>query len=324
MNWIKRTLKEIKAQTKKVFKKQEKIDPSASLWQSCINGHINYKDSLVKQDWICEKCQYYFDKPPLATVNTWFPEGGTFIEPPKGLVDDDPLQWRTEIGNYKDKLAKARKKEKQWCSIVCYKGVVDQLKVHLLVNNFKFLGGSWDNNCAHYFRKAVSDAIENDCDLFVLVLKSGGVSMYHSTLALNSVMGGGVINLNRLKEKNIVTASICQSKTTGGVLGSVAYTSDFVIYEKGAHDVSFAGRRVAEKYIEPGKTMDENYATASEKKATGMADLVLDRDQLKPTICTLAKILKKKESSATIIDKTQDDNTIDTSREILPKTAEKI
>ena len=135
MNWIKRTLKEIKAQTKKVFKKQEKIDPSASLWQSCINGHINYKDSLVKQDWICEKCQYYFDKPPLATVNTWFPEGGTFIEPPKGLVDDDPLQWRTEIGNYKDKLAKARKKEKQWCSIVCYKGVVGQLKVHLVINN---------------------------------------------------------------------------------------------------------------------------------------------------------------------------------------------
>ena len=64
-------------------------------------------------------------------------------------------------------------------------------------------------------------------------------------------MGGGVIDMNRLKEKNIVTAAICQSKTTGGVLASVAYTSDFVIYEKGAHDVSFAGRRVAEKYIEP-------------------------------------------------------------------------
>ena len=77
MNWIKQTLKEIKAQTKKVFKKQEKIDPSASLWQSCINGHINYKDSLVKQDWICDKCQYYFDKPPLATVKTWFLDGGT-------------------------------------------------------------------------------------------------------------------------------------------------------------------------------------------------------------------------------------------------------
>ena len=147
--------------------------------------------------------------------------------------------------------------------------------------------------------------------------------MYHSTLALNSVMGGGVIDINRLKEKNIVTAAICQSKTTGGVLASVAYTSDFVIYEKGAHDVSFAGRRVAEKYIEPGKTIDTTYATAEEKLTTGQADLVLDRDQLKPTICTLAKILKKKESSATK-DETQNDNTIDTSREILPKTAEKI
>ena len=192
-----------------------------------------------------------------------------------------------------------------------------------MVNNFKFLGGSWDNNTAHYFRKAVSDAIENDCDLFVLVLKSGGVSMYHSTLALNSVMGGGIIDINRLKEKNIITAAICQSKTTGGVLASVAYTSDFVIYEKGAHDVSFTGRRVAEKYIEPGKTMDATYATAEEKLATGMADLVLNRDQLKPTICNIAKILKKKENSATI-DETQNDNTIDTSRRILPKTAEKI
>ena len=323
MNWIKRTLQEIKAQTKKIFKRQEKIDPSASLWETCPNGHMNYKDSLSEQDWICNKCYYYFDKPPLATVRTWFSDGGTFIEPPEKNLDDDPLNFSTELGSYKDKLDKARKKEKQWCSIVCYKGVVDQLKVHLLVSNFKFLGGSWDNNCAHYFRKAVSDAIEDNSDLFVLVLKTGGVSMFHSTLALNSVMGGGVIDINRLKEKNIVTASVCQSKTTGGVLASVAYTSDFVIYEKGANDVSFAGKRVALKYIEPGMTMDENFATAEEKLATGMADLVLDRDQLKPTICTLAKILKKKESSATI-DKTQNDNTIDTSREILPKTAEKI
>ena len=228
-NWIKKTLQDIKAQTKKIFRKQEKIDPSASSWQSCPNGHINYKDSLVEQDWICDKCECYFDKPVLAIAKTWFPDGGTFILPPTGL-DDDPYQFKTELGSYKDKLAKARKKEKQWCSIVCFKGVVDQLKVHLLINNFKFLGGAWDNNCAHYFRKAVSDAIENDCDLFVLALKTGGVSMYHSTLALNSVMGGGVIDINRLKEKNIITAAICQSKTTGGVLASVGYTSDFVIY----------------------------------------------------------------------------------------------
>ena len=37
---------------------------------------------------------------------------------------------------------------------------VENLKVHLVVSNFRFLGGSWGNNEAHYFQKIVSDAIE--------------------------------------------------------------------------------------------------------------------------------------------------------------------
>ena len=35
------------------------------------------------------------------------------------------------------------------------KGTVEDLKVHLVVSNFKFLGGSWSNNEAHYFQKIV-------------------------------------------------------------------------------------------------------------------------------------------------------------------------
>ena len=68
--------------------------------------------------------------------------------------------------------------------------------------------------------------------------------------------------------------------------------------------------------------MDQNFGTAKEKMTKGMCDLVLERSQLKPTICTLAKIIKKKEDLAGIEEKLDDSkNTI---REVLPKTAEKI
>tara|TARA_B100000029_G_scaffold455661_1_gene483086 strand:+ start:404 stop:1375 length:972 start_codon:yes stop_codon:yes gene_type:complete len=323
MNWISKKISELKSKAKKIFKRQEKIDPSSSLWESCPNcSSINYKETLAKQDWICSNCSHYFDKPALATVKTWFENNGTFIETPKGL-DENPLNFKTELGSYKDKLARARKKEKQWCSILGYKGVIEGLKVHLVVSNFKFLGGSWSHLESFYFQKIVSDAIESNADVFVMILKTGGVSMFTGAVGLNSVMGAGTIGIQRLKEKNILTVGVAQSKTTGGVLASVLYNSEFVILEKGAHDVTFAGKRISKNYLGAGEVMDQNFGTAEEKISKGMCDLVLERSEIKQTICTLAKILKKKENLA-VINEEKDDSEDITSPEILPKTAKTI
>jgi len=323
LNWIKKSIKNIKSSAKKIFKRQEKIDPSSSLFENCPScGKLNYRDSLSESDWVCDSCQYYFDRPPLAIVKSFgLLDEKNFIKNPKGL-DDDVLNFKTELGNYKDKLAKARKKEKQWCSILAYKGVVENLKVHLVVSNFKFLGGSWGNNEAHYFQKVVSDAIEDSSDVFILILKTGGVSMFHGTLGLNSVMGAGIIGMQRLKANNILTVGVGQSKCTGGVLASVLYASEIVIFEKGAHDITFAGKKISKNYLVPGEAMDNKFGTAEEKISGGMADLVLERSKLKPTICTLAKIIKKKQNLAATEEKL--DDSTDTIREILPKTAEKI
>ena len=326
MNWITKKISEFKFKAKKIFKRQEKIDPSSSLWETCPScSNINYKDTLVKQDWTCNNCSHYFDKPALATVKTWFENKETFIEPSKGF-EDDPLNFKTELGSYKDKLAKARKKEKQWCSILGYRGIIENLKVHLVVSNFKFLGGSWSHLESLYFQKIVFDAIENNSDVFVLILKTGGVSMFTGALGLNSAMGAGTIGMQRLKEKNILTVGVAQSKTTGGVLASVLYNTEIVILEKGAHDVTFAGKRISKNYLASGEIMEQNFGTAEEKISKGMCDLVLERSELKPAICTLAKIIKKKETPAVInVEREQqDDSTNNTSREILPKTAEKI
>jgi acetyl-CoA carboxylase carboxyl transferase subunit beta len=322
MNWITRW-KKIGIKVKKIFKAREKIDPSASLWINCSScGKLNYKDTLKETDWICNTCQYYFDKPPLAIVNTFFPNEKTFIEPPTNLGNDDPLNFKTELGSYKDKLSKARKKEKQWCSILGYKGIVENLKIHLVVSNFKFLGGSWGLNESFYFQKIVSDAIANSADVIVLVLKTGGVSMFNGTAGLNSVMTGGIVGMRRLKEKNILTVAVGQSKTTGGVLASIFYASEIVILEKGAHDVTFAGKKISKNYLTAGESMSDSFGSADEKLAGGLADLVLPRSEIRPTICTLAKILKKKEDLAGIEEKLDDSK--DTIREILPKAAEKI
>ena len=323
MNWIKARIKDLKSSAKKIFRSQEKIDPSSSLFENCPScGKLSTKDSLRESDWICDSCQYYFDRPPLAIVKSFgLLDEKNFIPTPKGL-DDDILNFKTELGSYKDKLTKARKKEKQWCSILAYKGVVENLKVHLVVSNFKFLGGSWGNNEAHYFQKVVSDAIEDSSDVFILVLKTGGVSMFHGALGLNSVMGAGTIGMKRLKANNILTVGVGQSKTTGGVLASVLYSSEIIIFEKGAHDITFAGKKISKNFLVPGETMDSKFGSAEEKIACGACDLVLERSELKPTICTLAKIIKKKQNLA-VTEKKLDDSA-DTIRKILPKTAEKI
>ena len=323
-NWIQKTLQQIKAQTKKIFKRQEKIDPSNSLWENCPScGKLNTKYSLKENDYICEACNYYFDRPPLAIVRSFgILDEKNFIEPPTNL-NDDPLRFTTDLGSYKDKLAKARKKEKQWCSILGYKGIVEDLKVHLVVSNFKFLGGSWSNNEAQYFQKIVDDAVENKADVFIMMLKSGGVSMYHGALGLNATMGAGIIAMQKLKENNILTITGGGSKLTGGILASVVYASEIIVLEKNAHDVTFAGKKISKNFLTAGETMDEHFGTAEEKKATGMCDLVLERHDLKPAICTIAKIIKKKQDPAAINDNANN-STEQESREILPKTAEKI
>ena len=215
-------------------------------------------------------------------------------------------------------MEKARKKEKQWCSILAYKGVIENLKVHLVVSNFKFLGGSWGLNESFYFQKAIDDAVNDSADVFMLVLKTGGVSMFNGTAGLNAVMAGGIVGMRKLKEKNILTVAVGQSKTTGGVLASIFYASEIVILEKGAHDITFAGKKISKNYLAAGESMSDSFGTAGEKLSGGLTDLVLERSKLKPTICTLAKIIKKKESVA-ITEEKIDDST-QRSREVLSKT----
>ena len=319
-NWKKLKIK-VKQTTKQILERKKRTDPSESLWLNCPScGELNYKESLQQSDWICSKCAYYFDKPPRAIIKTFFSEGETFIEPPTHL-SDDPLDFKTDLGSYKNKLAKVRLKEKQHTSILIAKGEIEDLRVHLLVSNFKFLGGSWDIITAEYFLKSVDDAVEHGCDVFVFILKTGGVSMYHSALGLNKVMAGSIIGMQKLKEKNILTIGVGQSKTTGGVLASILYACEVVAFEKGAHDLTFAGKRISSRYLAPGEEMKSDFGTAEEKLRTGQADLVLERSELKSTICTLAKILKKKETLAGIEEKLH--ASTDT-EEILPKSAEKI
>ena len=319
-NWKKIKIK-VKQTTEQILKKRERIDPSESLWLNCPScGELNYKENLQQNDWICNKCTYYFDKPPRAIIKTFFPDGGTIIEPPTYL-SDDPLNFKTDLGSYKNKLAKVRSKEKQHTSILIVKGEIEDLRVHLLVSNFKFLGGSWDTITAEYFLKSVDDAVMHGCDVFVFILKTGGVSMYHSALGLNKVMAGSIIGMQKLKENNILTIGVGQSKTTGGVLSSVLYSCELVIFEKGAHDLTFAGKKISSRYLVPGEEIKSDFGTAEEKLRTGQADLVLERSELKSTICTLAKILKKKETLAGTEEKLHASTDAEN---ILPKSAEKI
>ena len=322
-NW-----KKIKIKVNQILQKRErvKIDPSESLWLSCPScSKLNEKERLSTSDWICDSCQYYFDRPARAIVQSFgLLKDENFIEPDKNL-DSDPLKFVSNLGTYSEKLVKARKKEKQYCSILGYKGTVENLNVTLVCSSFTFLGGSWSHIESSYFQKIVSNAIENKCDVFIMALKTGGVSMFSGAVGLNSVMVGGTIGMQRLKENNILTVGIGQSKTTGGVLASVMYNSDIVIYEKGAHDIIFTSKLISGKYLGPGETIDEKFGTAEEKLSKGMADLVLERSKLRSTILTLAKIIKKKEAAAVInTEQEQQDDSKEKIREILPRTAEKI
>ncbi|HUN12130.1 MAG TPA: acetyl-CoA carboxylase carboxyl transferase subunit beta, partial [Rhabdaerophilum sp.] len=89
--------------------------------------------------------------------------------------------------------------------------------------------------------------------------------------------------------------AVLTNPTTGGVTASYGMLGDVHIAEPGAM-IGFAGPRVIEQTIR--EKLPEGFQRAEYLRDHGMVDMVLPRQEIRPTVSRLCRLLTRREAAA--------------------------
>ena len=284
MNWI---TKFIKPKIKSLFKKKSSAPGEDSLWTTCKCKNLVYKEDLKTNYNCCPKCGSHHKLTCKERFELFFDNGDyELIQTP--LPSDDPLNW-TDSKKYTDRLKSARKLTNQDDAILIASGKINQMKVTVGAQDFRFIGGSFGAASGEAFIAGAQRAIENNIP-YIFFSCSGGQRMHESSIALMQ-MSRTALAVNELKKKNIPFIVVLTNPTTGGVTASWAMLGDILISEPKSV-IGFAGRRVIQDTVR--ETLPDDFQTAEYVKDHGGIDLIVERQYLNTTIGTLLNVLLKK------------------------------
>ena len=291
MNWI---TKFIKPKIVSLFKKKTS-ETDQILWTTCECKNLIYREDLQKNFNCCPKCgshhklscverfQVLFDNKEFELIDTPQPK-------------DDPINF-VDTKKYTDRLKLARKITKQEDAVAIATGTIENIRVTVGAQDFRFIGGSFGAASGEAFIHGVQHAIDNK-NPFIFFSCSGGQRMMESSIALMQ-MSRTVLAVNELKKHNLPYIVVLTNPTTGGVSASWAMLGDILIAEPKAV-VAFAGKRVIQDTVR--ETLPDDFQTAEYVRDHGGLDLVIERKNLKSTIAMLLTVLLKKKETQVNID----------------------
>ena len=151
--------------------------------------------------------------------------------------------------------------------------------------DFAFMGGTLSCVVGEKVARAAERARERASAL-ITINTSGGARMHEGLLALMQ-LGKTITSLSCLATAGVPHISVLANPTLGGVTASYAGIGDVLIAESGAL-VGFAGPRVIEQITRQPLPSDAQRAAFLLEH--GMADLVLERKALRPTLIALLRL----------------------------------
>lgn len=281
MNWISNLIK-------KNVKTEIVKDIPDNLWTKCPNCEtMIFKKELVKNNRICQSCDYHFYVPVLDRLRSLFDnQDYVLLNLPSGIKD--PLKFKDKE-KYADKLKAYQQKTHQHDALISGYGKINNISTMVSVMNFEFLGGSMGSSVGESIVYSIHEAIKKKCP-YVIVTSSGGARMQEGMFSLMQ-MAKTTIAIEQLKDANLPYIVILANPTTGGVTASFAMLGDIHIAEKGAI-IGFAGARVIEQTIR--KKLPTGFQTAEYLLEHGMVDHVSHRKNLTTTLGTILNILVNK------------------------------
>ncbi len=281
MSW----LSNIPPGIKNIFKPKD--DGSDTLWTKCPGcGEMIFQRDLDAAHQVCPSCSHHLAISPEERLAMIFDNGAyEEIDLPDPVTD--PLKFRDEK-KYTDRLKENRKKTGRQDAMQAAYGTIDGVGAVVIVQNFKFMGGSMGMALGEAMLKAADTAIARRAPLIVFTA-SGGARMQEGILSLMQ-MPRTTIAVQMVKEAGLPYIVVLTNPTTGGVTASYAMLGDINIAEPGAL-ICFAGPRVIEQTIR--EKLPEGFQRAEFLEEKGMVDLVAPRANLKTTLSKLIRVLVK-------------------------------
>lgn len=284
MNWFKRLLPS-RIQTGTNAKK----GVPEGLWSKCNNcNSILYRSELERNLEVCPKCDYHIRIPARKRL-------GYFLDPNTGteigieIEPKDRLKFR-DLKKYKDRLSTAQKDTGEKEALITMRGALYGMPIVAAAFEYHFIGGSMGAAVGERFVNAVNTSIDMRAP-FVCFAASGGARMQEALISLLQ-MAKVSAALAQLSKHGIPYISVLTDPTMGGVSASLAMLGDIIVAEPNAL-IGFAGPRVIEQTVR--EKLPEGFQRSEFLLMHGAIDMILHRNEIRPTIARLlAKLTKQK------------------------------
>ena len=266
-----------------------------NLWHKCTScAQMIFHRELEAKDRVCPHCGHHMRIGARQRLKLLFDDGEyNLIELPETAVD--PLKFR-DRKRYADRLKEAQSKGESKEAILVAHGKMGGMPTVIAAFDFDFMGGSMGVAVGEGLVAAARLAVLQEAAL-ITVPASGGARMQEGILSLMQ-LPRTVIAVEEVKEAGLPYIVLLTDPTTGGVSASFAMLGDFAISEPGAI-IGFAGQRVIEETIR--ETLPEGFQRAEYLLEHGMIDMVVHRQDLRPTLIRLLGLLRDKAPLAEVV-----------------------
>lgn len=263
-----------------------------NLWIKCPeSGEMVFHRDVEDNQWVIPGSGHHMKIPAMQRLAHFYDDGKfDIIKNPE--VAQDPLKFRDQK-KYTDRLRDNRQKTGLEDSIINATGNLEGMEIVTTLHDFAFMGGSLGMAAGEAIIKGFETAIEKSCPM-VLFAQSGGARMQEGILSLMQ-LPRTTVAVEMLKEAGLPYIVVLTNPTTGGVSASYAMLGDVHIAEPGSV-IGFAGARVIEQTIR--EKLPEGFQRAEYLLDHGMVDMVVPRQELRPQIAQLLRLLLNRDKQA--------------------------
>lgn len=235
------------------------------------------RDRVIANRLICGDCgkRYTYRSLPENMTALLDPDSFSEHDETKSMVDLDMLGFP----DYTDQLLQAKLNTGLAAAAVTGDATINGLPVIFCGNTFQFIGGSLSMCTAEKLWRAGDIAIRTRTPLIVLAC-GGGARMQEGAFNYPSVVKAQLA-VARVERAGVPVVTILTDPTLGGITISFACRGT-KLFEEGAENIGFSGRRVIEQFTKD--KVSTEFQTTTWLLQHGHAEHVVPLEQMKAKI----------------------------------------
>lgn len=234
-------------------------------------------NQLSNDDFVCNICNHRYIRLSAWDYIDLILDKGSFVEHPEtaSVLDKDILNFP----GYKEKLDSERVKTGLPSAMITGDGKIEGNDVVFCANDFGFLGGSFCMSTGEKIWRGAEIAIEKKVPM-VIQACGGGARMHEGCSSMVSIPKVQLA-ITRVERAGLKVITIITDPTLGGV--AIGYGSRGIrLFESGAGNIGFSGKRVVEQYV--GHPVSRDFQKTSWLASYGHANHVVKLGDLRGEI----------------------------------------